>query len=48
MSDFDLRNKRVMIREDLNVPMKNGRIMNDKKILYALPTVETALQKKHV
>ena len=46
MSDFDLRNKRVLIREDLNVPIKNGSITNDTKILYALPTVEAALQKK--
>ena len=46
MSDFDLCNKRVMIREDLNVPIKNRRIVNDRRILYALPTIEAALQKK--
>ncbi len=43
MSDLELRGKRVLIREDLNVPIKNGSISSDARIRAALPTVEAAL-----
>ncbi|MDD2967188.1 MAG: phosphoglycerate kinase [Desulfovibrionaceae bacterium] len=45
MQDLDLRGKRVIIRQDLNVPMKDGRISNDKRIRAALPTIQMALEK---
>jgi phosphoglycerate kinase len=45
MSDFDLSGKRVMIREDLNVPMQNGRITSDMRIRAALPTLRSAMQQ---
>lgn len=44
MSDIDLDNKRVLIREDLNVPMENGKITNDERIIRVLPTIEKALK----
>ncbi len=44
MSDIDLDNKRVLIREDLNVPMENGKINNDERIIRVLPTIEKALK----
>lgn len=45
MQDLDLAGKTVVIREDLNVPMKEGRISNDKRIRAALPTIKMALDK---
>ncbi|MBW5803029.1 phosphoglycerate kinase [Coxiella endosymbiont of Ornithodoros amblus] len=46
MSNLNLHNKRVMIRQDLNAPMKNGKIMNDERILRALPTIQKAIEQK--
>ena len=43
MTDQDLNGKRVLIREDLNVPLKNGEISNDTRIKAALPTLQAAL-----
>jgi phosphoglycerate kinase len=42
MSNLDLANKRVLIREDLNVPIKGGRVTSDARIRAALPTLEKA------
>ncbi len=44
MSDIDLRNKRVLIREDLNVPIKDGIITSDQRLQAALPTLRAAVQ----
>ncbi|MFC3908391.1 phosphoglycerate kinase [Legionella dresdenensis] len=43
MSDLDLRGKRVLIREDLNVPVKDGLITSDQRLQAALPTIKQAL-----
>lgn len=43
MSDIDLSGKRVLIREDLNVPIKDGMITSDQRLQAALPTLVTAL-----
>ena len=42
MSDLDLRGKRVLIREDLNVPIENGRITSTQRLDAALPTLKAA------
>lgn len=44
MTDLDLAGKRVLIREDLNVPVKNGKVTSDARIRASLPTIEHALK----
>ena len=45
MNDLDLAGKRVLIREDLNVPVKNGVIRSDARLVASLPTIKLALEK---
>tara|TARA_R100001143_G_C3354853_1_gene131698 strand:- start:529 stop:1701 length:1173 start_codon:yes stop_codon:yes gene_type:complete len=45
IADLDIAGKRVLIREDLNVPVKEGVIVNDARIRAALPTIEYALKQ---
>jgi phosphoglycerate kinase len=45
MADLDLNGKRVLIREDLNVPIKDGKISSDARIVASLPTIKLALEK---
>jgi phosphoglycerate kinase len=46
MSDLNLAGKRVLIREDLNVPLQEGKISSDARILAALPTIVAAVKQK--
>ncbi|HDZ55010.1 MAG TPA: phosphoglycerate kinase [Pseudomonas xinjiangensis] len=45
MDELDLKGQRVLIREDLNVPVKDGQIKSDARILAALPTIKLALER---
>ncbi len=45
MNDIDLDGKRVLIRQDLNVPIDEGRITSEQRITASVPTIELALQK---
>ncbi|MFI3256114.1 MAG: phosphoglycerate kinase [Psittacicella sp.] len=44
MQDLDLNNKRVLIRSDLNVPVKNSKVQSDARILASAPTIKYALE----
>ncbi|WP_027960773.1 phosphoglycerate kinase [Halomonas halodenitrificans] len=43
MTDLDLSGKRVLIREDLNVPIKHGKVTSDARLRAALPSIQAAL-----
>jgi phosphoglycerate kinase len=46
MDDVDLHNKRVLIREDFNVPIENGVVKSDARLRAALPTLQKAIAQK--
>ncbi|WP_352338956.1 phosphoglycerate kinase [Psychrobacter sp. 16-MNA-CIBAN-0192] len=45
MSELDLAEKVVLIREDLNVPIKDGKVTSDARLQASLPTIKLALEK---
>ncbi len=46
MTDLDLKGKRVLIREDLNVPVENGKVTSDIRIRESLATIKYAREPK--
>ena len=45
VKDVEVRGKRVFVRCDFNVPMKDGKITSDKRIAGAVPTIQYLLEK---
>jgi len=44
-ADLDVHGRRVLIRQDLNVPVENGRVTSDQRIVASIPTLKLALKK---
>lgn len=44
MTDLDLRGKRVLIRQDLNVPVKHGKVTSDARLRASVPTIQAAME----
>ena len=40
VEDIELKGKKVLLRADLNVPMEDGKVTNDNRIVQALPTIK--------
>ena len=45
IQDYELKNKRVLIRVDFNVPIKNNQIINDNRIRMSVPTIQYAIEQ---
>ena len=45
MTDLDLKGQRVLIRQDLNVPIEDGRVTSEQRITASLPTIRLALEQ---
>ena len=45
IKDFDIKDKKVLIRCDFNVPIKDGKIVDDNRIVSSIPTIEYALEE---
>ncbi|AZP36270.1 Phosphoglycerate kinase [Candidatus Annandia adelgestsuga] len=48
INNINIKNKRVLIRSDLNVPINNKKISSDTRILASLPTIKLAIKKKAI
>src|SRR5690625_2680297 len=45
VEDIELKGKKVLLRADLNVPMEDGTVTNDNRIVQALPTIKYVLEQ---
>ena len=46
ISDFNFNSKKVLVRLDLNVPIKNKKILDETRIISSIPTLKEIIRKK--
>ena len=46
--DVDIKGKKVIMREDFNVPIKDGKITDDTRLIGALPTIKYAIEQESI
>ena len=45
LNDYNIANKKILVRADLNIPIENGKISDNSRLISAIPTIKTIIDK---